>query len=78
MTKPYIRRIIERRTQLGWSQAKLAQELQLHGLVISRAAIGKLELGLRRIEPDDLVYFALALGVEPNWLVRWEERKHKR
>jgi transcriptional regulator with XRE-family HTH domain len=58
---------------LGWSRTKLASELQLLGLEISVYAVSNLERGERRLDPDDLCYFAAALGVDPNWLVGWSE-----
>lgn len=67
-----IQRIKARREALGWSQVKLATELQLLGLNISPAAVANLERGERRLDPDDLPAFAKALEVDPNWLVGWD------
>lgn len=69
----YIRRIIDRRNALGWSQQRLAEELQLRGLDVSRSVVNNIERGDRRLDPSDLPYFAAALGVDPNYLVGWEE-----
>jgi transcriptional regulator with XRE-family HTH domain len=69
----YIERIIEQRKRRGLSQEALAHRLQLIGLDISRAAINKLEHGERRLDPDELRYFAAALDVDPNWIVGWDE-----
>lgn len=68
-----VRRIAERRQALGWSQVRLAAELQLVGLNISAAAVSNLERGDRRLDPDELLYFARALRTDPNWLVGWDE-----
>lgn len=78
MSVRYISRISERRKALGWSLAKLAAQLQLHGFDISATALNNLERGERRLDPDELVFFAAALGVDPNHLVGWDEfRKQK-
>jgi transcriptional regulator with XRE-family HTH domain len=78
MSDYIVARIVSRRNALKWSQERLAQELQLLGLDLSRSAVNNLEQGNRRLEPNEIPYFAAALGVDPNWIVDWEEfRKQK-
>jgi transcriptional regulator with XRE-family HTH domain len=73
MKQRYIVRIIERRNLLGWTQGRLAAELQLVGLDISQPTVSDIEREERRLDPRELNFFAAALGVDPNWLLEWEE-----
>lgn len=40
----------------GWSQQDLAVKLQLAGLDIRRSGVGKIEVQLRRVTDEDLLY----------------------
>jgi transcriptional regulator with XRE-family HTH domain len=66
---PVSRRVVENvkalRDQLGWSLARLSQELERVGRPILATGLHRLEQGKRRIDADDLVGLALALRVTP-------------
>lgn len=70
----HIRQIVAKRRELGWSQEQLARKLQVLGFDVSQAGISKIEREERRLTPDDLRIFAVALGVDPNWLLNWPHR----
>jgi transcriptional regulator with XRE-family HTH domain len=47
----------------GWTQAKLAEKLQLLGWNVSLGSVGKLEAQLRRVPDCELLFLAKVLGV---------------
>lgn len=51
------------RNRKGWTQAILAQKLQLQGWSISVGSLGKLEAQLRRVPDCELMFLAKVLGV---------------
>jgi transcriptional regulator with XRE-family HTH domain len=51
------------RVRKGWTQAILAQKLQLQGWSISQSSLGKLEAQLRRVPDCELLFVAKVLGV---------------
>jgi DNA-binding XRE family transcriptional regulator len=53
----------------GWTQAVLAQKLQLQGWSVSLGSIGKLEAQLRRVPDCELLFLAKVLGVTANDLL---------
>jgi transcriptional regulator with XRE-family HTH domain len=57
---PQIRKL---RVQRGWSQAKLAERLQLNGLDIGREVVAQIEAQTHCVKDKDLLYFAHALKV---------------
>lgn len=57
---PQIRKLRVRR---GWSQAKLAERLQLNGLDIGREVVAQIEAQTHCVRDKDLLYFAHALKV---------------
>ncbi|MEV6524948.1 helix-turn-helix transcriptional regulator [Longispora sp. NPDC051575] len=57
------------RTDAGLSLAGLGERLAGVGRPIGEAVLSKVELGGRRVDVDDLVAFAAALGVSPNRLL---------
>jgi transcriptional regulator with XRE-family HTH domain len=57
---PRIRRI---RYARGWSQAKLAVELQLRGLDVARDTIARIECQIHCVKDKDIPKFASTLGV---------------
>jgi transcriptional regulator with XRE-family HTH domain len=48
----------------GWSQAKLAERLQLSGLDIGREVVAQIETQTHCIKDKDILYFAFALKVD--------------
>ena len=58
---PQIRRV---RILRGWSQAKLAERLQLSGLDIGREGVAQIETQTHCIKDKDILYFAIALKVD--------------
>jgi len=57
---PQVRKI---RDQKDWSQAVLAQKLQLQGWDLNRTSIAKLEAQLRRVTDGELLFLAKVLQV---------------
>jgi transcriptional regulator with XRE-family HTH domain len=51
------------RNRKGWTQAVLAQKLQLQGWNVSLGSVGKLEAQLRRVPDCELLFLAKVLGV---------------
>src|SRR5262245_21538204 len=63
-------RVAEARDSRGWSQARLARELQRLGYDKSRSTLTKLEGGrYRNVSVDDLFALAAALGIAPTYLL---------
>ena len=60
---PQVRKV---RNKLGWTQAVLAQKLQLQGWDISVNSLGKLEAQLRRVPDCELMFLAKVLAVNIN------------
>ena len=54
------------RNRKGWTQAVLAQKLQLQGWSVSLGSVGKLEAQLRRVPDCELLFLAKVLGVSIN------------
>ncbi len=57
------------RNRKGWTQAVLAQKLQLQGWDVSLGSVGKLEAQLRRVPDCELLFLAKVLGVSANDLL---------
>ena len=57
---PQVRKI---RAQKDWSQALLAQKLQLLGWDVNRTSVAKLEAQLRRVTDCELLFLSKALQV---------------
>jgi transcriptional regulator with XRE-family HTH domain len=57
---PQVRRF---RNRKGWTQAVLAEKLQLQGWSVSLGSVGKLEAQLRRVPDCELLFLAKVLGV---------------
>ena len=57
------------RNRKGWTQAVLAQKLQLQGWSVSLGSVGKLEAQLRRVPDCELLFLAKVLGVTGNDLL---------
>jgi transcriptional regulator with XRE-family HTH domain len=54
------------RARKGWTQAILAQKLQLQGWDVSLQSVGKLEAQLRRVPDGELMFLAKVLSVGIN------------
>lgn len=57
------------RERKGWTQDRLCAELEKLGEPMDRATVARIEAGKRGVSVDDLMLFALALGVAPVYLV---------
>ena len=66
-------RIYQARTGKHLSQAELAAQMQVQGVVIEREAISKIETGDRFVSDYELMVFARVLGVTMEWLVGKEQ-----
>ena len=62
------RKIYQARTAKRMSQAVLAAQMQLNGVVIEREAISKIETGDRFVADYEFLVFARVLGVSMEWL----------
>jgi len=58
------------------TQDQLAARLQLEGISLERAAISKIEIGIRPVTDFELVAIAKALGTTVAWLVGESETVH--
>ena len=67
-------RIHQARTAKRLSQADLAAQMQVNGVVIEREAISKIETGDRFVTDYELKVFAKVLGVSMEWLNNCEEK----
>jgi len=61
----YPRRLRGIRTKRGWTQKRLAEELDRIAFPMNRATIAKIESGKRPMEVSELVALATALDVTP-------------
>ena len=62
-------RIMERRQQLGWTQADLAFKMGYK----TKSAINKIELGINDVSQSKVVKFAEVLHTSVAYLMGWEE-----
>lgn len=53
------------RERVGMSYAELSRQLLKEGRIIPPLGLSRIEAGLRRVDADDLVSLAVALGVSP-------------
>jgi transcriptional regulator with XRE-family HTH domain len=58
---PQIKRL---RRARGWSQAKLAERLQLNGLDFGRDVVARIECQLHCIRDREMIFIARTLGVD--------------
>lgn len=61
-------RIYQARTTMRLSQATLAARMQIHGVIIEREAISKIETGDRFVTDYELLTFSKIFGVSMEWL----------
>ena len=52
------------------TQEDVSARLQLHGITLSASSIGKIENGTRPVTDLQIVAFAKALKVTPEWLIQ--------
>jgi len=52
------------------TQEDVSARLQLHGVTLSASSIGKIENGTRPVTDLQIVAFAKALKVTPEWLIK--------
>ncbi len=66
-------RIRERRLQLGFSQRKLREQMEVNSVSMTKSQLSRVELG--ELLPDAVEVIALseALGVTYRWLLEGEE-----
>lgn len=62
-------RIHQARTAKRLSQADLAAQMQVNGVIIEREAISKIETGDRFVTDYELMIFAKVLNVSVDWLL---------
>lgn len=62
-------RIREARQKRRLSQADLAAQLQINGIIIERDSISRIEIGTRFIPDYELPAFSKILGVSVEWLL---------
>jgi transcriptional regulator with XRE-family HTH domain len=58
---PQIQRL---RRARGWSQAKLAERLQLNGLDVGRDVVARIECQIHCVRDKEILIFARTLGVD--------------
>ena len=68
-------RIYQARTRKHLSQAELAAQMQVQGVIIEREAISKIETGNRFVSDYELMVFARVLGVTMDWLVGKDQQE---
>ena len=68
-------RIYQARTRKHLSQAELAAQMQVQGVIIERDAISKIETGDRFVSDYELMVFARVLGVTMDWLVGKDQQE---
>ncbi len=66
-------RIREARQKKRLSQADLAAQMQIQGVIIERDSISRIEIGTRFVPDYELPVFAQVLGVSVLWLLGMSE-----
>jgi len=66
-------RIRQARTKQRCTQSDLAARVQVHGVIIERDCISRIENGQRMVQDFELKAIAASLGVTTDWLL--EEAK---
>jgi transcriptional regulator with XRE-family HTH domain len=70
---PQIQRL---RIAHGWSQAKLAERLQLNGLDVGRDVVARIECQIHCVRDKEILFFARTLGVDVSRLFLSLELKY--
>ena len=63
-------RIKEARQKLGLTQADLAAQMQVNGIIIEYDSISRIEKGTRFVPDYEIGVFAKVLNVDVMWLLR--------
>ena len=66
-------RIREARKKLNLSQADLAAQMQVEGILIERDSISRIEIGTRFIPDYELPVFSKVLKVPVDWILGMKE-----
>ena len=66
-------RIHQARRKLKLSQADLAAQMQVAGIIIERDSISRVEIGTRFVPDYELPVFAKLLHVSVSWLLGMDE-----
>lgn len=62
-------RIREARQRKRLSQADLAAQMQVEGIIIERDSISRIEIGTRFVPDYELPFFSKVLNVSVDWLL---------
>ncbi len=65
-------RVHEARRRLRMTQSDLAAQLQIHGVIIERDSVSRIEIGTRFVTDYELRELASILKVSVNWLLDLE------
>ncbi len=65
-------RVHEARRRLRMTQSDLAAQLQIHGVIIERDSVSRIEIGTRFVTDYELRELASILKVSVNWLLGLE------
>lgn len=66
-------RIREARQKMKLSQADLAAQMQVEGIIIERDSISRIEIGTRFIPDYELPVFSKVLNVPVDWILGMSE-----
>ena len=66
-------RIREARQKLKMTQADLAAQMQIEGIIIERDSISRIEIGTRFIPDYELPVFSKVLEVPVDWILGMKE-----
>lgn len=62
-------RVREARQKLKLTQADLAAQLQIQGIIVERDSISRIEIGTRFVADYELLILSKCLKVSPAWLL---------
>lgn len=62
-------RVHEARQRLRMTQADLAAQLQVAGIILERDSVSRIEIGTRFVADNELLILAKCLKVSPAWLL---------
>lgn len=70
-------RIREARLKRRLTQADLAAQMQINGVIIERDSISRIEIGTRFVTDYELKVFSKVLKVELSWLLSEEDAEEQ-